>query len=98
MADTTLTDPLGRSITLRDHTWFGHILKGHPEVRSERASAEQAIRAPATIRVSSADADCRIYYGDSTVRGLLIAVVANVIGGFVKTAYRTRAPKGTVEC
>jgi len=96
MADTTVVDPLGRSITLHDHTWFGHILKGHPECRGDRGLAEQAIRSPSTIRLSAADVDCRVYYGKGP-SGLLLAVVADVARGFVKTAYRTRTPKGVVE-
>ena len=97
MPDSRLTDPLGRSITLHDHTWFGHIVKGHPEMRGRRAALEQAVQAPITIRFSSIDANCRVYYGNGGIPGLLVAVVADVVGGFVKTAYRTRAPKGVVE-
>ena len=96
MPDTTVIDPLGRSITLHDHTWFGHIIKGHPELRGDRALVDQAIRSPSTIRFSAADVNCRVYYGSGPA-GLLLAVVADVVGGFVKTAYRTRAAKGVVE-
>jgi hypothetical protein len=32
MTDTRITDPLGRQITLHDRTWYGHILKVHPEL------------------------------------------------------------------
>lgn len=96
MADTTIIDPLGRSITLHDHTWFGHVLKGHPELTADRFMAERAVGAPSTIRFSTSDANCRIYYGAGPA-GLLIAVVADVVGGFVKTAYRTRLVKGAVE-
>jgi hypothetical protein len=56
VADLTLTDPLGRAITLRAHTWYGHIVKGHPEVGSHRALIEAALRAPAEIRLSTSDA------------------------------------------
>lgn len=32
MPDAELTDPLGRRIRLHDRTWYGHILKAHPEM------------------------------------------------------------------
>jgi hypothetical protein len=60
MADTQLVDPLGRSIVRCDFTWFGHILKGHPEMRVERSRTERAISAPREFRFSSSDVDCRL--------------------------------------
>ena len=97
MADTALIDPLGRTITLHDHTWFGHILKGHPDLAGDRALVECAVTSTATIHFSKADVDCRVYYGLGATTGLMTAVVADIVGGFVKTAYRTRTAKGTIE-
>ena len=41
MADVTLVDPLGRHVTLHDFTWYGHILKRHPEMRPLRDSVDR---------------------------------------------------------
>lgn len=98
MADSILIDPLKRKIVLNDHTWFGHILKGHPSMRTERAKAEQAVRDPSEIQVSTYDADCRVYYGRPGKGGVMIAVVADVVVGLVKTAYEAAKKKtGSVE-
>jgi hypothetical protein len=97
LADTTLVDPLGRTIVLHDHTWHGHVVKGHPEVRTERRRAEDAVWNPAEICFSTSDPDCRIYYGVASSAGLIIAVVADVVAGFVKTVYRTNRTKGVRE-
>ena len=96
MPDVALIDPLGREIILHDHTWFGHILKGHPDMRPFRSLVENAIRQPLRICYSMSSVDCRVYFG-ATATSLLIAVVADVDKGFVKTAYRARQMKGQVE-
>ena len=41
MPDTTLKDPLGRTIVLHDRTWRGHVVRGHPEMEPLRALAEE---------------------------------------------------------
>lgn len=97
MPDVTLTDPLGRAITLHAHTWYGHIIKGHPEVAGHRALVEGAVTAPHEIRYSTSDPDCRVYYGSGPSPGLLVAVVADVVAGFVKTAYLANRMKGVPE-
>ena len=98
MADATLIDPLGRAIVLYDSAWYGHILKGHPEVRQARRRVERAIRAPLEIRLSHSDPDCRLYYGLGPHAGLLIQVVADVALGVVKTAhFAKKITGGTVE-
>ncbi len=97
MPDIALTDPLGRRIVLHDHTWFGHVVKGHPEMRRRRVDAEDAVIVPTEIRFSLSDPDCRIYYGTVDATGVAVAVVANVIAGFVKTAYLAAKRKGDVE-
>jgi hypothetical protein len=96
LADTTLVDPLGRTIVLHDHTWYGHVVKGHPEVRADRTRAEAAVRNPAEVCFSTSDPDCRVYYGAGPA-GLMIAVVADVVAGFVKTVYRTNRTRGVRE-
>ncbi len=97
MADVRITDPLGRIITLHDRTWFIHIIVRHPEVSQHRALAEQAISNPIEIRISLSDADCRTYYGTGPRRGIMIAVVADVVKGLVKTGFLTKRMKGIRE-
>jgi len=65
-----VTDPLGRLIELHDWTWWGHIVKGHPEVRAMRSDVEQAIVAPISIHYSNSDPTCRLYYRHSPRPGL----------------------------
>lgn len=96
MADLTQIDPLGRRITLFDDAWFGHIIKGHPDVKAYRQVVELTLSRPEQICFSTSDPDCRIYYGPGRGK-LMIAVVVDVVRGFVKTAYFTRKPKGTIE-
>jgi hypothetical protein len=93
VADRQLIDPLRRAIVLHDHTWYGHIIKGHPEVAAQRAQVEQAISNPEAIQFSASDPDCRIYYGAPSSAGIRFAVVADVVAGVVKTAYRARRKK-----
>ena len=98
MADANLTDPLGRSIVLHDSTWYGHILKGHPEMARARSFVEQAIQAPVEVRASNSGPDCRLYYGAAPRIGLLVQVVADIVLGVVKTAhYAKRITGGNVE-
>jgi hypothetical protein len=97
VGDSTLSDPLGRTIVLHEHTWFGHIVKGHPDVRTYRALAEQAISNPLEIRFSSSDPNCRLYYGVGPSLRIMMVVVADVVSGIVKTAYRANKMKGTTE-
>jgi hypothetical protein len=63
MSDTTLTDPLGRTVVLHDRTWFGHVVKTHADLADHRIHAENAIRSPDEIRRSRGDPDCRLYFG-----------------------------------
>lgn len=97
MADTTLTDPLGRTITLHDHTWYGHVLPARPELRSMRSMAEAAVRSPKEIRISKSDPDARLYYGSPSASGVMMVVVAHVVDGHAFTVYRTKRPKGAIE-
>ena len=87
MPDTSLTDSLGRKITLHDRTWHGHIVRGHPEVEGLRGLCESAIARPTEIRRSRSDEDCRLYYGPGPRSGVMIMVVADVVQGLVKTAH-----------
>lgn len=92
--DTILTDPLGRTITLHERTWHGHILRGHPEVEPHRALVESAITRPHTIRHSAADPDCRLFFGRGPRGGVMMMVVADITLGLVKTAHLARRPSG----
>jgi hypothetical protein len=98
MADMAITDPLGRVITLHDRTWFGHVLKGHPEVADCRRLVETAIERPLEIRRSRTDEDCRLYFGQGPRPGVMMLVVADVVRCFVKTAHLCdRVSGGAVE-
>jgi len=94
MADTTLTDPLGRVVVLRERTWEAHIAKGHPEIGEFRDLVEQTIRAPAEIRLSRSDPDCRIFYAPGPRPTVKMMVVADVVVGVVKTAHWARKVSG----
>ena len=94
MGDVILRDPLGRDIVLHDGAWYGHILKGHPEVREHRRLVERTIERPHEIRQSASDAACRLYFGPGPRPGIMMVVVADVVVGVVKTAHLTRRIKG----
>ena len=93
MGDTILRDPLGRLVILHDHTWYGHILQRHSEIRLHLSLVQQAISNPIEIRYSVADADCRLYFGD----GPRIVVVVDLSRGIVMTAHLVKAAKGAIE-
>src|SRR5947209_4154036 len=98
MPDVSLTDPLGRCLVLHDSTWYGHILKGHPEMTRARSLVERAIRAPVEVRISNSDPNCRLYYGQGPRSGLLVVVVAEIALGVVKTAhFAKKITGGSVE-
>jgi hypothetical protein len=98
MADTMLKDPLGRSIIFHGHTWYGHILPGHPEMKSLRASVQTAITDPLEIRISDADqANVRLYFGVGPRAGMMVVVIADVTRGFVKTSHLVKKTKGALE-
>ena len=97
MADIVLTDPLGRQITLHDRTWYGHILRRHPEMRGWRDQVERAVEQPVEIRFSAYDPDCRTCYSDIIRAGMMIAVVIDVKQLLVRTAFFTTRMKGAVE-
>jgi len=97
MAQATLKDPLGRQVTLAEHTWHGHILIGHPDMQQYRSGVELAVTDPLEIRTSQADPNCRIYFGVQSKPGTIIAVLTDINGGFIKTALNAQSAKGTVE-
>jgi len=97
MSAIDLSDPLGRTICLHDHTWFGHIVKRHPDMRGMRAWAEEAILNPLRICHSTSDPNCRVYFGDGPGQPIMMAVVADVVSGIVLTAYRSSRLKGAIE-
>jgi len=97
MADAILQDPLGRRVVLHNHTWRGHILRRHPEMQPHRAFVELAIIDPIEIRFSDADADCRLYFGVGPRPGIMVAVVADLSRGLIKTAHVVKLAKGAVE-
>jgi hypothetical protein len=94
MADTTLSDPLGRDITLHDRTWYGHVVKGHPDIMNHRDLVEAAVRSPDEIRHSKSDPDCRIYYGRGPSPTLRMMVVVDVAVRVVKTAHLAKKTTG----
>ena len=94
MTDTRVLDPLGRAIMLHDRTWFGHILKAHPEMDQCRALVERALADPGEIRLSRSDPDCRIYFGPGPRTGVMMMVVVDVVVCLVKTAHMARQASG----
>ena len=94
MTDEALIDPLGRRVILRDRTWFGHIVKGHPEVAEHRGLVEDAVRSPEEVRHSRSDDNCRVYLGQGPRETVRIMVVADVNAGVVKTAHLCKKPSG----
>jgi|SRR6185436_6832282 len=98
MPDSLLKDQLGRDIRLTNPTWFGHVVKGHPDMAMQRLRVEHTVRRPSEIQVSTYDADCRVYYSEPNKAGRMIVVVADVVAGIVKTAYAAiKKKKGTIE-
>lgn len=87
MTDSLFIDPLGRIVVLRDRTWFGHIVRGHPEVADYRNLVDNAVRMPHEIRQSRSDPKCRLYFGPGPRPTVRMMVVADVVEGVVKTAH-----------
>ena len=94
MSDSLLVDPLGRTITLHDRTWFGHILKAHPEIAAARTMVESVIRAPREIRFSRSGKNSRLYFGSGASESNIMMVVVDISLGLVKTAHRARKITG----
>ncbi len=94
MPDAELTDPLGRRIRLHERTWYGHILKAHPEMGPARSLVEEAVRSPDEIRHSTSDPDGRLYYGSGPRSEVRIMVVVDVALRLVKTAHFARRVSG----
>ena len=87
-----------RSVTLHDRTWYGHIVKGHPDVSEHRAIVERTVRSPDAIHISRLDANCRLYYGPGPRPTVRMMVVVDVAEGVVKTAHLAkRMPGGKIE-
>jgi hypothetical protein len=96
--DSIIEDPLGREIRLTNATWFGHILKGHPDMARQRLRVEHTVRKPLEIQVSTYDVNGRIYYSVPNKSGEMIVVVADIVIGIVKTAYvALKKKKGSIE-
>jgi hypothetical protein len=93
MSTEAWTDPLGRTVRMDDATWYRHILRNHRELTGERGVIGSTIKNPLEIHFSSSDPDCRLYYGPGSRLGLIICVVADVVGGYVKTAYFSKKIK-----
>ena len=98
MANVELTDPLGRRITISNHTWYGHILRAHPELKSERSRIEKAIEKPEKIKISITSPEIRHYYISANRTGLYLRVVVDIQKGIVKTAHYARTiERGSLE-
>ncbi len=94
MADVKLNDPLGREVVLHDRTWYGHIVKGHPEITGDRTLVEEAVTTPDEIRQSNSDADCRLYFAPGPRPAVKMMVVVDVSAGVVKTAHLAKRVSG----
>jgi hypothetical protein len=89
---------LGRLPVLSDRTWFGNIIRGHPEVGEHRGLAEATVQSPDELRLSRSSPDCRLYFGQGPRGGRRMIVVADVVVGVVKTAHLCeRVSGGPVE-
>ena len=99
MADETHVDPLGRSITLHDRTWFGHILPGHPDMEVHRALLFRAIHNPLSILFEPGMPHGRRYIGIGPRPERVILVAADIELGLVKSAFiiPERRIRGEVE-
>ena len=49
----TVTDPEGVVITLEKNCWYGHILRGHPEMRRRLKDVKRALLEPTEIHENS---------------------------------------------
>ena len=94
MADSPLIDPLGRVVTLADHTWERHILVAHPDMDGGREDVERATTSPRSIWLSGSDTAVRIFYGDGPSPYLLVAVKVNIQTGIVLTAHLAKRETG----
>ena len=92
MSDSNLKDPLNREIVLHDRTWFGHIIKGHPEMEEQREWVEKTIQNPEEIRFSNSDKDCRLYYNKK--EKYFMMVIADIVLGLIKTAHKAKKKTG----
>lgn len=90
MADETLTDPLGRVITLHDRTWFGHILVAHPDLEPLRNLIGRTLSEPLSIRRASYDPHERRYIGSGVEPRRDILVAVDIKLALVKTAFQIR--------
>ncbi|HVX84486.1 MAG TPA: hypothetical protein VH253_06690 [Phycisphaerae bacterium] len=64
----------------------------------KRQHVETTLQQPHEIHFSAADPDCRVYYGSLPGTSLNVVVVADILKGWVKTAYLARKKKqGIVE-
>jgi hypothetical protein len=97
VSDSYLLDPFGRTIVLHDRTWFGHIVPKHPDVANDRNQVEEAIVRPIRIIHDPTVTSRRHYYGQGPRLGVMMIVVADVVGGFVTTAHVIKRYRGGAE-
>lgn len=95
MPNSSLTDPLGRTIRLHETTWLLHIVPGHPELTNHRFLVESAIVNPIIITHSRSDLVCRLYHGPGPRPKVIVRVVVDVVQGLVKTAHLVRRISAT---
>ena len=95
MPDSSLIDPLGRTIRLHQNTWSIHIVPGHPELANHRHLVESAIVNPLIITHSRSDLACRLYHGPGPRPEVTITVVVDVVRRLVKTAHLVRKVSAT---
>jgi len=67
--NTLLVDPLGRQITLHNHTWYGHVLQRHRELRPYRTLVHQAVTGPLEIRISDSEPGRLHVAGEGSIEG-----------------------------
>jgi len=66
-------------------------------MRAHRALVGAALADPLEIRISDADADYRLYFGSGPRADIMVVVVVDLPGGFVKMSHLVRSARGAIE-
>ena len=91
-------DAWGRTVTLSDAQWHGHIIVAHPEVRALLGRLREALESPTTVTHDTNHADRENFYTAARGPLLLKVCVEYVYGkmtGAIVTAYLTNRVKPT---
>ncbi|MCK4641036.1 MAG: hypothetical protein KAU06_06845 [Candidatus Marinimicrobia bacterium] len=90
------TDPEGRNVTLHRHTFYGHILKNHPQPYIKQESIQSTIENPKHIKESETVENSLIYVSsttDSKDFNVTTKFDSDLKSGYVTSAYVSKKPK-----